>query len=336
MQIQKRTLPMYIFLNCITLGIYGFVIANQMNREIDAICKGDGQRTRFGYVAAVFLSLIPVFGPIYYTYWWYQQANRLQMNAGRYGIKIKESGTEIFLMRTVLEVPLFVVTFFEIVATLLIPGLITVLFAWIHPVMGVIFGILFGLIFVIFRNELTAGANISNYYMIKNLNRMADVYRNGAAPFDPMGYEYYPSRENMINGVVIPVAQAGKDEQKKNDPEGKVEPIDPPTEVKVQGILLGEKGSCAGYMFELVSGEEIIIGKDAKMASVVIDPAYKEISRKHAGVCFDIRSGQYRVTDYSSNGTTLNGEKLTPGVPVFVPAGSVLELANGKNMFRLG
>lgn len=335
MQIQKRTLPMYIFLNCITLGIYGFVVANQMNREIDAICKGDGQRPRFGYVATVFLSLIPVFGPIYYTYWWYQQANRLQMNAGRYGIKIKENGTEIFLMRTVLEAPLVVVTFIEIVVAMLIPGLITLLFTWIHPVMGIIFGIIFGLILAIFRNELTAGANISNYYMMKNLNRMADVYRNGALPFDPMGYEYYPSFENnYVNREHETCSKVEDNSRKKADDNGKSVEVD--TVIKTSGQLIGVKGACAGYAFELVSGEEVILGKDAKMSSVVIDPAYKEISRKHVSICYDMTTDQYRVTDFSSNGTWANGEKLTNGQSVYLCRGTELKLANDKNIFRLG
>lgn len=329
MQIKKRSLPMYIFLNCITLGIYGFVVANQMNREIDAICKGDGQRPRFGYVATAFLALIPVFGPIYYLYWWYQQANRLQMNAGRYGIKIKENGTEIFLMRTVLEVPLIVVTYIEIVAALIVPTIIVVLFSLIAPVLGIIFGIIFALILLVFGKELTAGANISNYYMMKNLNRMADVYRNGALPYDPMGYEYYPSFEN--NYVNMKKVEPAKAEPPIVEPFEEEPPM-----VKASGQLIGVKGSCAGYSFELASGEEVVIGKDAKMSSVVIDPAYKEISRKHVSICYDITRDQYRVTDFSSNGTWANGEKLTNGQSVYLYRGTELKLANDKNIFRLG
>lgn len=335
MQIQKRTLPMYIFLNCITLGIYGFVVALQMSREIEAICKGDNQSPHFGYVATVFLSLIPVFGPIYYTYWWYQQANRLKMNAGRYGIKVKESGTEIFLMRTVLEAPMIGGTIVELVATLLLPVLITALFTWIHPVMGVIFGIVFVLVYLIFRNELTLGANISNYYVMKNLNRFADVYRNGAQPYDPMGYDYYPSVENKypnylpakVNGVSV-----SADINRQNDKTD----IEVDTVLKTSGQLVGVKGSCAGYAFELASGEEVVIGKDAKMCSVVIDPAYKEISRKHVSVCYDMTRDQYRVIDFSSNGTWANGEKLVNGQPVYLYRGSELKLANDKNIFQLG
>ena len=72
------------------------------------------------------------------------------------------------------------------------------------------------------------------------------------------------------------------------------------------------------------------------MSSVVIDSAYKDVSRKHVGICYDSLTRRYRITDYSSNGTWVNGEKLTQGVPVYVENNSEIKLANGKNVFRVG
>lgn len=341
---QKRTLPMYLFLNCLTLGIYGFIVARQMNQEINALCKGDKQEPAVGYVAAMFIRLIPVFGPIYFTYWWYQQANRLKLNANRYGITVKESGTDVFLMRTVLETPLIFVTVLELIASLLVPSILIVLFSLINPVMGIIFGGIFGLVLGIFSAELTAGANIANYYMMKNLNRFADVYRNGATPFDPMAYEYYPTVStkypnfvpNLINGGAIAAATPSVEDDEiefgdSGEGESRTGILTNPI-----GSLIGMSGTCAGYKFDLTSGEEIVIGKDAKVSSVVIDPAYKEISRKHVGVCYDIIRDQYRVVDYSSNGTWANGSKLVPGQAVYLSHGAELKLANDKNTFRLG
>lgn len=329
---QKRTLPMYLFLNCITLGIYGFIVARQMNKEIDALCKGDKQETGVGYVAATFIRLIPVFGTLYFNYWWYQQTNRVKLNANRYGLTVKESGTDTFLMRTVLEAPLVFVTILEFILAALIPSILVVLFSLIHPVMGLIFGIIFGVILSFFSAELTAGANISNYYLMKNLNRFADVYRNGGAEFDSMAYENYPciavKYPAMVGGIAV--ATPAKEEMNiEPEPEYR-------TSLKLGGVLVGEKGTCAGYKFDLNPGEEIIIGKDAKVASVVIDPAYKEISRKHVGVTYDIVRDQYCVVDYSSNGTWANGSKLTAGKAVYLPRGTELELANAKNRFLLG
>ena len=335
MKIEKRTLPMYILLNCLTLGIYGFVVARQIGNEIDSLCKGDKQAPGVGYAAAMFSRLIPVFGLFYLDYWWYQQANRLKLNANRYGLTVKESGTDIYLMRTVLNLPLFVVTALEIALAWLVPGLLVLLFTLIHPVLGVIFLILFGVVFALFGAELTAGATICNYYMMKNLNRFADVARNGGAEFDPMAYEYYPCAAvkypAMLGGVAVVAAPTPADDYEA------CTTIDPPAPPKTTGgVLVGEKGTCAGYKFDLNPGEEIVIGKDAKVASVVIDPAYKEISRKHVGVTYDIVRDQYRVVDYSSNGTWANGAKLTAGQAVYMPHGTELKLANDKNIFRLG
>lgn len=340
---QKRTLPMYLFLNCLTLGIYGFVVARQMNKEIDALCKGDNQETAVGYIGAAFIRIIPIFGALYYNYWWYQQTNRVKLNANRYGLKVKESGTDTFLMRTVLEAPMILVTALEIALASLIPSIIVVLFFLIHPVLGVVFNIIFSLTLAFFSAELTAGANISNYYLMKNLNRFSDVYRNGADPFDDMAYEYYPSIRNkypnylpnLVNGTVAPATSSNNITDEPIDVN--IPANDIPTGVLgITGSIIGVKGPCAGYNFDLTSGEEIIIGKDAKVSMVVIDPAYKEISRKHVGICYDIVSDRYRVVDYSSNGTWANGSKLVPGQEVYLSHGTELKLANDKNIFRLG
>lgn len=334
---QKRTFPMYMFLNCLTLGIYGFVVAKQMGEEIDALCKGDGQEPAVGYVANAFIRLVPGFGPLYYNYWWYQQINRIKLNANRYGLTVKESGTDAILMRTVLEAPMAGITALIVGLAMLLPSLLVLLFTLIHPVMGIIFGILFGVVLGFFSAELTAGAAICNFYLMKNLNRFADEYRNGAAPFDPMAYEYYPDvaakypnfLPNAVNGVkAAPVII--HDNPPADDPYTK-----PLTETKV-GTLIGVKGTFAGYSFAMENGEEVVIGKDAKVSQVVIETAYKEISRKHVGVRYDIIRDQYCVVDYSSNGTWANGSKMIPGQEAYLPHGTELKLANDKNIFRLG
>ncbi len=330
---QKRTLPMYIFLNCITLGIYGFIVGKQMNEEINMLCKGDKQEPAVGYIAAVFIRLIPIFGAIYFNYWWYQQANRLKLNANRYGLTVKESGTDILLMRTVLEVPLSFVSGLEAFASLIVPAVVAFLFGLISPTLGGVFFGVFALVLLLFGAELTAGANVSNYYVMKNLNRFADVYRDGAAPFDPMAYEYYPTASSKYPNCIPKAIGLIKEEAPVVLPDP--EPMDPPTQMHTS-FILGMKGSCAGYRFDLNSGEEIIIGKDAKVASVVIDPAYKEVSRKHVSVSYDAMRNQYCITDYSSNGTYLNGEKLVQGMPVYAMSGAEIRLANGKNIFQLG
>ena len=111
---------------------------------------------------------------------------------------------------------------------------------------------------------------------------------------------------------------------------------DAPTGVLSSGSLIGVNGSYAGNKFNLNPGEEVIIGKDAQMCSIVIDSSYKEVSRKHVGIAYDISRDLYRVVDYSSNGTWADGKKLMRGQENYFPAGTVLELADKKTVFKLG
>lgn len=339
MQIMKRTLPKYILLNCLTLGIYGVITLSKMGNEIDAICAGDNEKPRFGFFAALALGWL-TFG-LYHRYWWYKQANRLKLNANRYGLVVKESGIDAFLFRTAAE-PMFA-PFTAILIGLsgILPFLITLLCSYIDPVFGIVMGFLFSVPAALLVSEMTTGAYMSVYFVMKNLNRFSDVYRKDAAPFDPMAYPYYPSKDNfylkymapLVKGNMVSTMPAKK---KEADSFGFDEEDTGPLSSISTGSIIGINGPCAGYNFNINTGEEIVIGKDAQVSSVVIDTAYKEISRKHVGVSYDIIRDVYRVVDYSSNGTWANGQKLTPGVEALLPRKTVLKLANDKNTFMLG
>ena len=410
MTIRKRTLPKYILLNCLTLGIYGFIVGRQIDKEINTLCRDDGEQPRFSYTAAVlfraistiigvivgvifglisgsglgfwgimagsmgmgfsgnwasalnmmsyagdmqgiavFLSMLTggivftaigsIISGIYLNYWWYRQAGRLKLNGYRYGITVRESGVDNLVFRTVMEIFLLPITCVIFVLACLIPTIFIMLLTLAQNmgayVFAAILAFLFGLPLMVFGTELTAGSNFAMFFIFKNLNRYADASRNGAQPFDAMGYEYYPSVEskypNFLPGLINGDVQTqGAHDNGTDDGDVNTGPL------TQNGALIGLKGSCAGYNFELNPGEEIIIGKDGRMAMVIIDPAYKEISRKHCSVCYDVYRDQYRVIDFSSNGTWANGIRLEPGVAKYLPRGTELKLANDKNIFRLG
>ena len=409
MQIEKRDFIKYVLLNCLTLGIYGFITSVNIGKEVNALCSGDGEEPRYGFAASwaimkfmpllativgalagavigfllcllAGLALLGFFtlagdmggfafgavlvggllygaivgaafgavssallGKVYYEYWWYKLADRLHLNANRFDLVVKEKGTDTLLLRsTLFSVLLSPLTVLLGLATLFVPMLILGLLALTKSVVLVmVFGILFAIVVALFGTELSGSSVLAMYFIIKNVNRFADVYRRGAVPFDAMAYEYYPSEDNkypnylpgMINGTPAKVAVNVVDYA---DDDGGMTGVLDVTARVTTGSLIGINGSCAGYNFELNAGEEIVIGKDAKMSMVVIDPAYKEISRKHVGVCYDIIRDQYRVVDYSSNGTWANGSKLVPGQEVYLPHGTELKLANDKNTLRLG
>lgn len=400
MQIEKRSLPKFLILNVLTLGIYGFITFNRINGEINALCAGDGEEPHFGYTGAVMIRAISTFigialgficglifadaayftyflggikaiilfvcmlasgcmfsflgsavSGIYLNYWWYRQTGRLQLNAHRYSLAIKESGTDSFLFRTALDIVLLPFTAILICLSYLIPGLIVVLLISGGTegsiTLAAVLAFLFALPLMLFGSELSVGANYSFYFLFKNLNRFSDVVASGAYPFDPMGYEYgasvennYPSfLPNMNNGDLgmIYSTYCKTDELgSKIDELGKSNVKSAQAQTSGSGSLEGLKGSCAGYRFDLPHGEQIIIGKDAREASIVIDPSFKQVSRKHVGVAFDANINQYRVVDFSSNGTWANDKKLTQNQSVLLKSGTVLKLADDKNTFRLG
>ncbi|MCL1792344.1 MAG: FHA domain-containing protein [Oscillospiraceae bacterium] len=442
MQIQKRKFSTYVLLNCLTLGIYGLVVNQQIGDEINALCKGDGEQPAFGYAGAVLIRSIPTFfglifgliigviagsgslnifgwlsflsaigsflsgipliggwvftivsnllssiplvggwlssilagGPVpplpvsfpgisqafvvfscilvfgvlftwlgsavsslYLNYWWYKQANRLSLNAHRFDLVVKERGADVFLFRTVINllfVPITVIIFsLSMLLPLTIAWLITLANSAGAFLAAVVILTICAIPLMLFGCELTTGSLFSFFFITKNINRYSNIYRNGARPFEPMGYEYYPSINNhSIKSLPKIVDGSAFDYPVIPDYSGSQ---GGGTIAITSGSIAGLSGTCAGYHFDLAAGEEIIIGKDANASSIIIESAYKEISRKHVGISYDTNRGVYLVRDYSSNGTWANGQKLQPGIETIQQHGTVLQLANEKNTFRL-
>ena len=299
-------------------------------------------------VGAIFLSIlicVVIFSligrlasGIYHKYWWFKQTGRLQLNACRYNMEVREKGSDHFVFRTAIELPLFPATIALKAVALFLPTLMCFLIALASPVFAVILYTMFIIIACVFGAEITAGACFSIARTIKVLNRYATVYRNGAKPFDPMAYQYYPCVDSRYPETLPAVL-----DNKFIAPEPVVQQVEvndgPGTDwgitTAMTGKLVGVKGSCAGYEFDINPGEEIVVGKDAKVANVVIDPAYKEISRKHVSIIYDERIDMYRVTDYSSNGTWADGQRLVRNETTNLRRGTTLKLANDKNIFTL-
>lgn len=383
MHIEKRSLGKFILLDILTFGIYGIIALHKMGDDINALCKGDGNKPRFGYGMVWFLPLLGSIGsalcalvayllflggmallgtgsifatllaiilltagagvvmcaavgiiaPVAYRrFWWYEQNNRMKLNAGRYNIEVRESGLSVMAWQvigriatvgTVLAVQ-FVLSFIFPIASHTTDLVSKV---WYYGSASSAELNVFALIVTIIISGffITAALNISKYistaFMMKNLNRLAEASKMGGARFDPMGYVYYDADKNFIANQQRSFDVQVKDEAGKDE-------VAPPRITCVHGAL-------SGYTFDITRGEELVIGKDAAYANIVIDPAYKEVSRKHCGIRFDANNNSYRVTDYSSNGTFVGGTRLTKGAETTLSRGTEISLANGKNIFRL-
>lgn len=102
----------------------------------------------------------------------------------------------------------------------------------------------------------------------------------------------------------------------------------------VEPALVGLTGIFKGAVIPVARGEVLIIGRDASQCNLVIEA--QEISRKHCAVSFDEMTGQYKVTDYSSNGTFINSERrVMKNQPQFVQRGDVISVGGSQNSFRL-
>ncbi|MFR3031579.1 MAG: DUF4234 domain-containing protein [Blautia sp.] len=92
--IQERSLLKYILLSLVTCGIYSIYFWYQFDRDVNTVCEGDGKQP-MSYLAVVVLSVVTC--SVFLWYWYYKQAERLQGNAPRYGVKIQENGATVLL-----------------------------------------------------------------------------------------------------------------------------------------------------------------------------------------------------------------------------------------------
>lgn len=102
---------------------------------------------------------------------------------------------------------------------------------------------------------------------------------------------------------------------------------------KKSGKITFLSGELVGAAVEISPGDSIVIGKDASQVSVVVPYKYQKVSRVHCRIAFDKDNQRMCITDYSTNGTFVNGEKIEKNIAVWIKSGSTVELS--KNGFKL-
>lgn len=104
---------------------------------------------------------------------------------------------------------------------------------------------------------------------------------------------------------------------------------------QMSGIFTGVGGSLLGISYTLPDGEEYCIGRDAGQCGIVITDENASVSRLHCMIRYAADQSGYYVTDYSSNGTFIDGIKMIKGQIQFVHRGVTVSLGNQINSFRL-
>lgn len=125
---------------------------------------------------------------------------------------------------------------------------------------------------------------------------------------------------------VIPEPEPPKKERQLYTPQG-------PT-----GAIVGTKGMYSGARFAVTDKEEVVIGRDPRIAQIVIGEGAQNVSREHCRIAYSASDNSYLVKDTSKNGTfsSANKTKLPHGVYTKVPSGTEIYLGDRSNMFRLG
>lgn len=168
--------------------------------------------------------------------------------------------------------------------------------------------------------------------IISDMNRLADAYVKACKNaenerYPEVGEIIKESNEiELLNESADEVTQEEVPEQKTSERQENV--------ACVCGKLIGLTGEYSRTEIPLIRNQEIILGRDASMVSVVVNG--KKISRVHCSIQCDRKvQNSYIVTDYSTNGVFVDGKRIPRNLPVCVSAGSILALADGANKFQL-
>ena len=94
-RLKTRSMVKYILLHIFTLGLYDIYFYYRLSLDVEAVCEGDGVDSP-NYLIAAILSTA-TFG-LYKLYWLYKLAQRMHVNAPRYGFKMMETGREILVL----------------------------------------------------------------------------------------------------------------------------------------------------------------------------------------------------------------------------------------------
>ena len=101
-----------------------------------------------------------------------------------------------------------------------------------------------------------------------------------------------------------------------------------------RAAIYGISGNYNGKKFILHPDQKYFIGRDPASCSIVLQSS-QLISRKHCCIAFNSNINTYILTDFSKNGTYVNGKRLVKHTPVSLPHGTVIVLGNKENSLRL-
>lgn len=118
--------------------------------------------------------------------------------------------------------------------------------------------------------------------------------------------------------------------------EAPVAPLDIKDPAKLQGnpyIQVIRRGR-AGDKWLIPKNMRMTIGRAAEQCNIVVDEA--NVSRVHCTIQYDDKKRVFYLTDQSTNGTLVGGEKIAKGQPRALAPGESFTISTEENMFKVG
>lgn len=104
----------------------------------------------------------------------------------------------------------------------------------------------------------------------------------------------------------------------------------------IGGAILGLSGIYEGAVFKMNPSETIIIGRDPQCSNIIISDKSTKVSRMHCTVNYSQDENCYYICDHSKNGVFINNnERLPKDVFMPLPKGTIIEVGNSDNVFKL-
>lgn len=116
--------------------------------------------------------------------------------------------------------------------------------------------------------------------------------------------------------------------------DSKREPKKPPMRIPHPYMVI-VSGDNAGTTVDIPVDRGLVVGRTRNYAQVIFEQD-EFISKKHCEVYYDSIEDALYVTDYSTNGTWVNGYRLNRNQVYAVEKGSMVVLANQKCSFKVG
>lgn len=127
--------------------------------------------------------------------------------------------------------------------------------------------------------------------------------------------------------IAPPVTQA--------KPEPAAAPVTKAKPSAPRASIKGISGHFSGQTIELVENQ-LVIGRDPRLAQLVYPQSNDDISRKHLTIRFDEKTNKFILEDSSSNGTFLSSnQRLESGKPYYLNAGDRFYVVDPKDVFEL-